>query len=316
MYNNSSFDDISANENSFSVLNKYTDSEIDNTINEIKQTTIGTLAATNMGIYNFTNNAGIMSGSNDISFNCIFESSNGTIYAGSKNNNGIYYWNTDKNVWELTNIRRGSISTFVEDTMGYVFAVANNGGNSNNEPEFDPSVSMYKVVNTIYRGKTPTTFYAFEDMLNKGIYDKDNKPVLNVESFNRDCYYWSDKLIGSWFIKSSVKNKKAFFNYNEDRWYVYNPETMKLFVSVDNYFYKFKLSDIHTKYSFISDVVYHDDKMYLSVTDNNEKTYVIEYKNGEERRIKLNDEIIKNNRKIIKRNIMLATFEDLNFGKE
>ena len=119
-------------------------------------------------------------------------------------------------------------------------------------------------------------------------------------------------------IPSSVtnKNKKAFFNYNDDRWYVYNPETMKLFVSVDNYFYKFKLSDIHTKYSFVSDVVYHDDKMYLSVTDNNEKTYVIEYKNGEERRIKLNDEIIKNNRKIIKRNIMLATFEDLNFGKE
>ena len=316
LYNNSSFDDIYTNENSFSVLNKYNDSSIDNTINEIKQTSIGTLAATNMGIYNFTNNAGIMSGSNDISFNCIFEASNGRIYAGSKNNNGIYYWNEDKNVWELTNIRRGSISTFVEDTMGYVFAVANDGGNSDNEPEFDPSVSMYKVVNTIYRGKTPTTFYAFEDMLNKGIYDKDNKPVLNVESFNRDCYYWSDKLIGSWFIKSSVKNKKAFFNYNEDRWYVYNPETMKLFVSVDNYFYKFKLSDIHTKYSFISDVVYYDDKMYLSVTDNNEKTYVIEYKNGEERRIKLNDEIIKNNRKIIKRNIMLATFEDLNFGKE
>ena len=56
--------------------------------------------------------------------------------------------------------------------------------------------------------------------------------------------------------------------------------------------------------------------MYLSVVNDNNKSYVIEYKNGEERRIKLNDEIIKNNRKIIKRNIMLATFEDLNFGKE
>ena len=316
LYNNSSFDDISANENSFSVLNKFIDSEIDNTINEIKQTSIGTLAATNIGIYNFTNNAGIMAGTNNISFNCIFESSNGIIYAGTKNNNGIYYWNIDKNIWELTNIRRGSISTFVEDTMGYIFAVANDGGDSNNEPEFDPSVSMYKVVNTIYRGKTPTTFYAFEDMLNKGIYDKDNNPVTNVESFNRDCYYWSDKLIGSWFIKSSIKNKKAFFNYNEDRWYVYNPESKKLFVSVDNYFYKFKLSDIHTKYSLVTDIVYNDDKMYLSVIDNNDKSYIIEYKNGEERRIKLNDEIIKNNRKIIKRNIMLATFEDLNFGKE
>lgn len=316
LYNNSSFDDISSNENSFSVLNKYTDSSIDNTINEIKQTSIGTLAATNMGIYNFTNNAGIMIGTIGISFNCIFEASDGTIYAGTKNNNGIYYWNRDKQLWELTNIRRGSISTFVEDTMGYIFAVANNGGSSNNEPEFDPSVSMYKVVNSIYRGKTPTTFYAFEDMLNKGIYDKNNNPVSNVGSFNRDCYYWPDKTTGSWFIKSSIKNKKAFFNYNEDRWYVYNPETKKLFVSVDNYFYKFKLSGIHTKYSLVIDIVYNDDKMYISVMDNDNKSYVIEYKNGEERRIKLNDEIIKNNRKIIKRNIMLATFEDLNFVKE
>jgi hypothetical protein len=316
LYNNSSFDDISSNENSFSVLNKYTDSSIDNTINEIKQTSIGTLAATNMGIYNFTNNVGIMIGTIGISFNCIFEASDGTIYAGTKNNNGIYYWNKDKQLWELTNIRRGSISTFVEDTMGYIFAVANNGGSSNNEPEFDPSVSMYKVVNSIYRGKTPTTFYAFEDMLNKGIYDKNNNPVSNVGSFNRDCYYWPDKTTGSWFIKSSIKNKKAFFNYNEDRWYVYNPETKKLFVSVDNYFYKFKLSDIHTKYSLVIDIVYNDDKMYISVMDNDNKSYVIEYKNGEERRIKLNDEIIKNNRKIIKHNIMLATFEDLNFVKE
>jgi hypothetical protein len=316
LYNNSSFDDISANENSFSVLHKYTDSSIDNTINEIKQTTIGTLAATNMGIYNFTKNAGIMAGSNDISFNCIFEASDGTIYAGTKNDNGIYYWNDENKIWELTNIRRGSISTFVEDTMGYIFAIANDGGNSNNEPEFDPSSLSYKTVNSIYRGKTPTSFYAFEDMLNKGIYDKDGNPVTNVDSFNRDCYYWTDKLIGSWFIKSSAKNKKAFFNYNEDRWYVYNPESMKLFVSVDNYFYKFKLSNIHTKYSFVSDVVYNDDKMYVSVIDSNNKSYVIEYKNGEERRIKLNDEVIKNNRKIIKHNKMLATFEDLNFGKE
>jgi len=316
LYNNSSFDDISTNENSFSVLHKYTDSSIDNTINEIKQTSIGTLAATNMGIYNFTKNAGIMAGSNDISFNCIFESSDDIIYAGTKNDNGIYYWNSENQLWELTNIRRGSISTFVEDTMGYVFAIANDGGNSNNEPEFDPSSLAYKTVNSIYRGKTPTSFYAFEDMLNKGIYDKDGNPVTNVESFNRDCYYWTDKLIGSWFIKSSTKNKKAFFNYNEDRWYVYNPESMKLFVSVDNYFYKFKLSNIHTKYSFVSDVVYNDDKIYVSVVDSNNKSYVIEYKNGEERRIKLNDEVIKNNRKIIKHNTMLATFEDLNFGKE
>ena len=316
LYNNSSFDDISTNENSFSVLHKYTDSSIDNTINEIKQTSIGTLAATNMGIYNFTKNAGIMAGSNDISFNCIFESSDNIIYAGTKNDNGIYYWNSENQFWELTNIRRGSISTFVEDTMGYVFAIANDGGNSSNEPEFDPSSLAYKTVNSIYRGKTPTSFYAFEDMLNKGIYDKDGNPVTNVDSFNRDCYYWTDKLIGSWFIKSSAKNKKAFFNYNEDRWYVYNPESMKLFVSVDNYFYKFKLSNIHTKYSFVSDVVYNDDKMYVSVVDNNNKSYVIEYKNGEERRIKLNDEVIKNNRKIIKHNTMLATFEDLNFGKE
>lgn len=316
LYNNSSFDDVSANENSLSVLNKYTDSSIDNTINEIKQTSIGSLAATNMGIYNFKNNAGIMTGTIGISFNCVFEASNGTIYAGTKNNNGIYYWNNDKQLWELTNIRRGSISTFVEDTIGYIFAVANDGGNSNNEPDFDPSVSMYKVVNTIYRGKTPTTFYAFEDMLNKGIYDKNNNPVSNVESFNRDCYYWSDKITGSWFIKSSIKNKKAFFNYNEDRWYVYNPETKKLFVSVDNYFYKFKLSDIHTKYSFVSDIVYNDDKMYISVIGADNKSYVIEYKHGEERKIKLNDETIKNNRKIIKHNIMLATFEDLNFVKE
>lgn len=316
LYNNNSFDGISANEKSFSVLNKYTDSKIDNTINEIKQTSIGTLAATNMGIYNFTNNAGIMLGTYDISFNCIFEASNGIIYAGTKNNNGIYYYNKGKKLWELTNIRRGSISTFVEDTMGYIFAVANNGGNSNNEPEFDPAISMYKVVNSIYRGKTPITFYAFEDMLNKGIYDKNGKPVTNIDSFNKYCYYWSDKSIGSWFIKSSVKNKKAFFNYNEDRWYVYNPESMKLFVSVDKYFYKFKLSDIHTKYTFVSDIVYNDDKMYLSVVDNNDKSYVIEYKNGEERRIKINDEIIKNNRKIIKRNIILSTIEDLNFGKE
>lgn len=316
LYNNSSFDDVSANENSLSVLNKYTDLSIDNTINEIRQTSIGSLAATNMGIYNFTNNSGIMTGTIGISFNCVFEASNGTIYAGTKNNNGIYYWNNDKQLWELTNIRRGSISTFVEDTMGYIFAVANDGGNSNNEPDFDPSVSMYKVVNAIYRGKTPTTFYAFEDMLNKGIYDKNNNPVSNVESFNKDCYYWSDKTTGSWFIKSSIKNKKAFFNYNEDRWYVYNPETKKLFVSVDNHFYKFKLSDIHTKYSFISDIVYNDDKMYISVIDADNKSYVIEYKYGEERRIKLNDETIKNNRKIIKRNIMLATFEDLNFVKE
>ena len=316
LYNNSSFDDVSANENSLSVLNKYTDLSIDNTINEIKQTSIGSLAATNMGIYNFTNNVGIMTGTIGTSFNCVFEASNGTIYAGTKNNNGIYYWNNDKQLWELTNIRRGSISTFVEDTMGYIFAVANDGGNSNNEPDFDPSISMYKVVNVIYRGKTPTTFYAFEDMLNKGIYDKNNNPVSNVESFNRDCYYWSDKTTGSWFIKSSIKNKKAFFNYNEDRWYVYNPETKKLFVSVDNYFYKFKLSDIHTKYSFVSDIVYNDDKMYISVIDTDNKSYVIEYKHGEERRIKLNDEVIKNNRKIIKRNIMLATFEDLNFVKE
>ena len=316
LYNNSSFDDVSANENSLSVLNKYTDLSLDNTINEIKQTSIGSLAATNMGIYNFTNNVGIMTGTIGISFNCVFEASNGTIYAGTKNNNGIYYWNNDKQLWELTNIRRGSISTFVEDTMGYIFAVANDGGNSNNEPDFDPSVSMYKVVNAIYRGKTPTTFYAFEDMLNKGIYDKNNNPVSNVESFNKDCYYWSDKTTGSWFIKSSIKNKKAFFNYNEDRWYVYNPETKKLFVSVDNYFYKFKLSDIHTKYSFVSDIVYNDDKMYISVIDADNKSYVIEYKHGEERRIKLNDETIKNNRKTIKRNIMLATFEDLNFVKE
>ena len=316
LYNNSSFDDVSANENSLSVLNKYTDLSIDNTINEIKQTSIGSLAATNMGIYNFTNNVGMMTGTIGISFNCVFEASNGTIYAGTKNNNGIYYWNNDKQLWELTNIRRGSISTFVEDTMGYIFAVANDGGNSNNEPDFDPSVSMYKVVNAIYRGKTPTTFYAFEDMLNKGIYDKNNNPVSNVESFNKDCYYWSDKTTGSWFIKSSIKNKKAFFNYNEDRWYVYNPETKKIFVSVDNYFYKFKLSDIHTKYSFVSDIVYNDDKMYISVIDADNKSYVIEYKHGEERRIKLNDESIKNNRKTIKRNIMLATFEDLNFVKE
>ena len=316
LYNNSSFDDVSANENSLSVLNKYTDLTIDNTINEIKQTSIGSLAATNMGIYNFKNNAGIMTGTIGISFNCVFEASNGTIYAGTKNNNGIYYWNNDKQLWELTNIRRGSISTFAEDTMGYIFAVANDGGNSNNEPDFDPSVSMYKVVNAIYRGKTPTTFYAFEDMLNKGIYDKNNNPVSNVESFNRDCYYWSDKTTGSWFIKSSIKNKKAFFNYNEDRWYVYNPETKKLFVSVDNYFYKFKLSDIHTKYSFVSNIVYNDDKMYISVIDADNKSYVIEYKHGEERRIKLNDETIKNNRKIIKRNMILATFEDLNFVKE
>ena len=56
--------------------------------------------------------------------------------------------------------------------------------------------------------------------------------------------------------------------------------------------------------------------MYISVIDADNKSYVIEYKHGEERRIKLNDETIKNNRKIIKHNIILATFEDLNFVKE
>lgn len=315
LYNNSSFDAASSKENNLSVLHSYIDSSIDNTINEIKQTKLGVLAATNMGIYNFTKNSGIMNGSNNIKFNCIFEASDGTIYAGTGNNNGIYYWNVDKELWEISNIRKGSISTFVEDSMGYVFAVSNSGGNSNNEPDFDPETLSYKTINTIYRGKTPLTFYAFEDMLSKGVYDKDNNPVI-IDSFNKDCYHWNDVNIAKWFIKSSDKNRKAFFNYSEDRWYIYNPETMKLFISVDNYFYKFKLHELHSKYTYVLDVLYSDDTLYISVMDSDNKSYVIEYKNGIERRIKINDTIIKNNREIIKNNIMLATFEDLNFGKE
>lgn len=316
LYNNSSFDSTSSKENNLTVLHKYTDSSIDNHINEIKQTSIGVLAATNMGIYNFTKNAGIMNGTSDLKFNCIFEASDGTIYAGTNNNNGIYYWNKDKSIWEISNIRKGSISTFVEDEMGYIFAVSNNGGNSNNEPDFDPETLSYKTTNTIYRGKTPTTFYAFEDMLSKGIYDKNNKPITNVETFNKDCYHWDDRTVAGWFIKTSVKNRKAFFNYAEDRWYIYNPETSKLFVSVDKYFYKFKLHEIHEKYAYVLDIEYNDDILYISVMDSNNKSYVLTYHNGEEHKIKINDIVVKNNREIVKHNIMLASFEDLNLNKE
>ena len=66
----------------------------------------------------------------------------------------------------------------------------------------------------------------------------------------------------------------------------------------------------------LDEVILATKHSYYPVVNNDNKSYVIEYKNGEERRIKLNDEVIKNNRKIVKRNIILATFEDLKFVKE
>lgn len=310
LYNNGSFDAISSKENTFHVLEKHIDGNIDNTINEIIESSIGTLAATNMGIYNFTKNAGIMNGSNGMGFLSIFESSSGIIYAGTANNEGIYYWNTDKNIWERTNIFKGSISKFVEDNMGYIFALSNNGGNSSNEPEFDSSELSYKTTRSVYRGKTPTTFYAFEDMLSKGVYDKNNNIVTNVESFNKKCYQWDNVNDAKWFIQTSSKNRKVFFNYAEDRWYVYNPASKKLFASIDKYFYKFKLHELHEKYDTVLDVLYTDDTLYISIA-NDDSSFVIEYKNGVERKIKSTDTIVKNNREIVKHNISLATYEDV-----
>jgi hypothetical protein len=316
LYNNSSFDVISSKENSFHVLEKHYDDNVDNKIHEIKETSIGTLAATNMGIYNFTKNSGIMKGTADIGFQCIFEASDGTIYAGSSSDNGIYYWNKDKEIFELTNIRKNSFSTFVEDDMGYIFAISNNGGNAENEPEFDLNASKFKTLNTIYRGKSPFTFYAFEDMLSKGIYDKNNKPVLNIDTFNSDCYKWDDYNQAKKFITKSEENRKAFFNYAENRWYIFNPATNSLFVSVDENFYKFKLHELHEKNPNIFDVGYTDDKLYISVETENGQTYVIDYLNGRERLIKLNDIETRNNRNITKKNIMFNTYEDLNIRKE
>ena len=312
LYNNSSFDTISAKENNLHVLEKHYDDTIDNTINDIKETSIGVLAATNMGIYNFTKNAGIVNGTSNVSFRCIFEASNNIIYAGS-NGSGIYYWNKYKEVFEKTNIISGAFSAFVEDLMGYVFAIRNDGG-QNNLPEYDMNTFTYKTPTAIYRGKSPTTFYDFEDMISKNVYDKENNLVY-IETFNQNCYHWSDIITAQNFLKSSVKNRKAFFNYAEDRWYLFNPGSNKLFVSVDNNFYKFKLHEIHEEYESIIDVNYTNDILYIAV-GNNGKTYTITYENGTKHFIKFNEIEVKNNREIVKKNIMLATYEDLNLKKE
>lgn len=315
LYNNSSFDSISSKENNLHVLEKHYDDTIDNTINEIKDTSIGVLAATNMGIYNFTKNKGIVNGTAEIGFQCIFQASDGTIYAGTNNDNGIYYYNREKEIFELTNIRKNSFSTFVEDDLGYIFAISNNGG-VDNEPEYDIDSASFKTLNTIYRGKSPFTFYAFEDMLTKGIYDKNNKPVINVDSFNSNCYHWSEYSHAKNFIMTSRKNRKAFFNYNENKWYVFNPASNTLFISEDEYFYKFNRHPLHETYDNVYDVAYVDDTLYISVGTNKGETYVINYLNGVEKRIKITDTEIRNNRTMTKQNIMFGSYEDLNIKKE